>query len=762
MASGETLGASFSIDVTDLKTGLNQANRLIRESESEFKAAAAGMDDWRTESAGLEAKIKSLNSITEIQKVKVKALQTEYDNLIAKGMDPASREAVEYREKINNETAALRKNEAELKKQEKALENVGNANKSVREIVYDQEQQLKKLEKEYKKVTKAKGKDSDEAKDLKNRIDELNGELSENRGKLEDVKPAAEDAGEGFSGLKAAGGIAAGAVAAVAAACVAAVTAFFGLAESTREARQNMAKLETAFSSAGLSAEQATSTYEDLYGILGDDGAATETAQTLAKISSDEEDLAANTRILTGVMAEWGESIPLNSLAEGMASTAAMGEVQGTLADALEWQGVNLEEYNAQLATLATEEERAAFIQQTLTELYGESADAYRENNAAVIEAQEAQAGLNDALNELGAIAEPIMTTLKTMAADALSALTPFVGMMGEGLAGALEGNEGAADSLASGLTGIIDTLLAMAMKALPVIISTVISLVPKLLTSLLGQLPSILATLLQMVAQVATALGGMLPTLIPVIIDCVLSLADTIIDNIDMIIDAAIALMIGLADGLVAALPKLVAKAPILIEKLITAILNNLPKLFQASLQIMIKLGEGLIKAIPQLVSKIPQIVNTLVTGIGQAATEIYSVGKNIVTGLWNGINDMAAWLADKLRTFCANSLDAILKFFDVRSPSRVMADLVGKNLALGIGKGFEENIDGVNDTIIGSMEDITSPVTVNASGKARGAKGGGVVVNQTNYYSQQHSRYELYKSKQQTAAAVRLAMGA
>ena len=39
-------------------------------------------------------------------------------------------------------------------------------------------------------------------------------------------------------------------------------------------------------------------------------------------------------------------------------------------------------------------------------------------------------------------------------------------------------------------------------------------------------------------------------------------------------------------------------------------------------------------------------------------------------------------------------------------------------------------------------------------------GGVSGGVVVNQTNNYSQAHSRYEIYKSKQQTAAAVRLAM--
>lgn len=58
MADGERLGASFSIDVTNLKAGLTQANRLIRESESEFKAAAAGMDDWTKSEDGLNAKIK--------------------------------------------------------------------------------------------------------------------------------------------------------------------------------------------------------------------------------------------------------------------------------------------------------------------------------------------------------------------------------------------------------------------------------------------------------------------------------------------------------------------------------------------------------------------------------------------------------------------------------------------------------------------------------------------------------------------------------
>lgn len=700
MAKNETLGASFSIDVTDLKAGLAQANRMIRESESEFKAAAAGMDDWRESQDGLTAKIKSLNNITDIQKKKVAALQAEYDRMIAEGMDPTSKAAVDLRTKINNETAALNKNEAELKKQKQALEDLG-------------------------KESKETGK-------------------------------AVEDTGDKFAGLKAAGAVAATAIAAVGAACVAAVGSFLGLAESTRQARKNMAMLETSFQTAGLSAQDAEETFSELYGVLGDEDRATEAAQQLAKISKDEKDLAANTRILTGVMAEYGDSIPTEGLAEGMAATAAMGEVQGVLADALEWQGVNLEDYNAQLAELATEEERAAYIQKTLTDLYGESADAYAKNNAEVIAANKAQAELNEAMNELGAIAEPIMTTLKGLATDLLTSVTPFVKLIGEGLTGALSGADGAADSLAEGLTGILSTLLDRVVEMIPFAIETIVAIVPKLLTALLSQLPTILATLLQMVAQVAQGLAGMLPQLIPVVINTVVMLAETLIDNIDLIIDAAIELVLGLADGLIMALPDLLAKVPVIIHKLVTALAYNAPKLLAMGVELIAKLGMGLVSSIPQLVANIPLIISAMAGGLMKGLYQFVNIGGDIIRGLWEGISDMAGWIGKKLEGFGETVLGSIKDFFGIHSPSKVMADEVGKNLALGIGQGFEKNIAGVNDQITSAMNFGGGVGVVgNVGGRV-----GGVVVNQYNTYAQTHSRVELYKTKQATAAAVRLAL--
>lgn len=700
MANNETLGASFAIDVTNLKAGLAQANRLIRESQSEFQAAAAGMDDWTASEDGLTAKIKSLNQIADVQRKKVDALQEEYDRLVADGLDPTSRAAVELRTKINSETAALNKSETEIRKQTKALAELADG--------------------------------------------------------TEDASDATDDAEKSFDGLKGAAGAAVGAIAAVGAACVAAVGSFLGLAESTRESRNEMAKLETSFQTAKLSAENAEKTFTELYGIMGDEGAAVEAAQHLSKISKDEADLAANTRILTGVMAQYGTSIPTEGLAEGMAATAAMGEVQGVLADALEWQGVNLEEYNAKLATLATEEERAAYIQSTLTDIYGASADAYRENNAEIIASNEAQASLNDTLNELGAIAEPIMTKIKTLAADLLTSITPFVSLMGEGLAGALNGTAGAADMLAEGLNGIITFALDKIVSLVPFVIETILSLFPTLLSSILAQLPNILQTLLQIVAQTAQGLAGMLPTLIPVVINAVIMLVETLLDNVGMIIDAGIDLILGLADGLIYATPELLAKIPVIIQKLIAAIAANLPKLFLAGGSLLIRLGMGILASIPDLVMHIPNVIDAIISGLNDGITEITAVGGDIVEGLWEGIEDMAGWVSEKIEGFGEDVLGGIKNFFGIASPSRVMADEVGKNLALGIGQGFEKNIGEVNDEIINAMnfDDPRHP-----NGRPAGGTRGGMTVYQTNNYKQAYtSPKEKYKAKQELYAAARL----
>lgn len=221
-----------------------------------------------------------------------------------------------------------------------------------------------------------------------------------------------------------------------------AATALLALGNSTKEYRQQQAMLTTAFETAGGSAESAKKTYNELYRVLGDSGQATEAAQHLSQLTTEEKSLAEYTKICQGVYATFGDSLPIESLTEAINHTAKVGEVQGALADALEWSGVSMDEFNEQLFWCNSESEREKLIRDTLNGVYGEAAEAYETNNAAVLAQNDAQAQLTESMAKLGEATAPIMTMLTQLGTEVLAQLTPyleeFVGKYGEPIKNAL------------------------------------------------------------------------------------------------------------------------------------------------------------------------------------------------------------------------------------------------------------------------------------------------------------------------------------
>lgn len=201
--------------------------------------------------------------------------------------------------------------------------------------------------------------------------------------------------------------------------------ALLGLAGTTKEYRQQQAMLNSAFEAAGGSAETAKQTYNDLYRVLGDSGQATEAAQHLAQLTTEEKALSEWTNICQGVYATFGESLPIESLTEAVNHSAKLGEVQGTLADALEWSGVNMDEFNEQLFWCNSESEREKLIRDTLNGVYSDAASIYEENSAAILEQNEAQLSLQDAMAKLGEAAAPVLVMLTSLMADVLTPLAP-------------------------------------------------------------------------------------------------------------------------------------------------------------------------------------------------------------------------------------------------------------------------------------------------------------------------------------------------
>ena len=116
-----------------------------------------------------------------------------------------------------------------------------------------------------------------------------------------------------------------------------------------------------------------------------------------------EEDIGKWSDIAAGAVARFGDALPVEQMIETAQEAVKTGEaVSGGLADALQWSGVNLEEFNAELAKCTTEEERNRLITEKLTSVLGPYADAFYETNDAIIAARDSQLLIDEATGRLG------------------------------------------------------------------------------------------------------------------------------------------------------------------------------------------------------------------------------------------------------------------------------------------------------------------------------------------------------------------------
>jgi TP901 family phage tail tape measure protein len=188
----------FKVDISDLKAEFQEAERVIKNSNAEFKAATAGMDSWSRSSDGLTAKLKQLNTNYEAQQKKLKSLQEQYER-VTKAEGENSSGAQDLKIKILNQQAAVAKAEKSIKdytaKLEKAKEQE-NKTKTATEKLTDkiskQETDLKQLKDKYADVVIEQGKNSSSAKDLKEKISNLSSNLKDNKEKLQNAKDAAD------------------------------------------------------------------------------------------------------------------------------------------------------------------------------------------------------------------------------------------------------------------------------------------------------------------------------------------------------------------------------------------------------------------------------------------------------------------------------------------------------------------------------------------------------------------------------------------
>ena len=254
-------------------------------------------------------------------------------------------------------------------------------------------------------------------------------------------------------------------------------------------------------------------------------------------------------------------------------------------------------------------------------------------------------------------------------------------------------------------LIASIETAITSIIAVLPQLTGVLESIIPQLIITIVDMLPLLIDAGITIILSLVNGIVASIPTLIPAVVEAIITIAQNLIGNIDQIIDAGIQLIMGLADGLIEAIPIIIDAIPTLIDSLVNGIFGNLPKLVEAGIQLIIGLGVGLIRAIPTLVAQIPNIIRSVINAFTSYRNSYQEIGTNILKGIWDGI---VAWTGALWQNIVDIGKQIVGWFEDVlgiHSPSDVMADRIGKNMALGVGEGFESTMAGVSEQMAGAL---------------------------------------------------------
>ena len=660
----------------EFKKALADINQSFKVLGSEMKLVSSQFDKNDQSVQALSARNAVLNKEIEAQKGKIETLRAALQNA-AESFGENDRRTQNWQIQLNNAEAALNSMERELSDNEQMMEQLSqqetqsaDATERLTQEISRQEEELAGLKRAYSNAVLEYGKGSSEAKELEGRISQLSGELNENRDKMKDASGSAEDFGESLEDAsdgadKLGNGLSAATVAMgnlMSAGIQAALngikelgSAIWNLDEATEEYRVAQGKLATAFEAAGYSGEVAQQSYTEFYKILGDTDTATEASQLLAQLAENEQDITKWTNIAAGVYGTFGDALPIEGLIESANETAKVGQVTGSLADALNWVGISEDAFNEKLASCSDESERNRLIMETLSGSYDEASAAFYRNNEALVASREGQAQLDETLAGLG---ETISNVKNSLRAEFLPAISDVISSFTD----MINGVDGADTAFANAITGMINTAVAM----LPQFMDTGMQILTSLLSGIIQSLPAVIEGAAQIIVTLAQGIAQAAPTLIPQIVLVVTQIVQTLVENLPMILEAALQLITGLAQGLLDAIPVLVAALPAIITAIVEFVIGAIPQIIDAGIQLLTSLITALPEIISAIVAAIPQIIDGLVTAILGSIPQIIDAGVKLLISLIQNLPQIITTVVSAIPKIVSSLVNAIVGNMD------------------------------------------------------------------------------------------------
>lgn len=382
---------------------IKNINNALRECGSEMKALSSEFEDNANSQDALIAKNKNLQKEMDLQRQKMNLLQGQYDKQVQK-----LNELAQAYQKAKTENGEM---SSEASKAETAFNKQADTVSKLSVAMNETQSYMNKLDNAMSKNDKTLGEIASGARDASGELKDLGDSADQASDQLDQI--AANTKVEALSSV--ADGIASMG------------DAMMGVVEDSKEYLSIMGQLEASSQRLGYSTEQTQQTYSQLYGVLGDQQTAATATANLQALGLSQSDLTQMTELAIGAWAQYGDSIPIDSLAEAINETAQIGTVTGTFADALNWAGISEDAFNEKLASTSSESERAKMIMEVLkSQGLDGVAQGYRDANGALIESNEAQAKYDEAMARLGEEIMPMVSTAMEMAANVIGKLASW------------------------------------------------------------------------------------------------------------------------------------------------------------------------------------------------------------------------------------------------------------------------------------------------------------------------------------------------
>lgn len=308
--------------------------------------------------------------------------------------------------------------------------------------------------------------------------------------------------------------------------------------------------------------------------------------------------------------------------------------------------------------------------------------------------------------------AEGLGAAIGNIIAQAITGLTTaapqFLAMGAQFLSGLGQGIMASAPAIMTAISGVVSQLPQAFSTGLPALVSSGTEVISNVAQGIAAALPQILSTGAEIIGSLLNGIATSIPTLITTAATIIPQLTGPLLAGAPQFLAAGMTFIINLVSGLISALPSVLSAVLQIVAQIIASFASSLPQIFRQGFLLLGQVAAGIINAIPQIPSTIAKVTKAIKEAFGKF--DWAKIGADILNGIKDGITGAIDAVVSAAKGAGEAIYNGIKGFFQIGSPSKLMADEVGKWIPEGIAVGITSHITPVNEAISGAMTAMQS----------------------------------------------------